>query len=84
MKPILWTQHALDGLKTRPFPRDLIELTAREPEWTEPDPDPQVERRFRTFPELGGRVLRVPCVETDAHIRIVTVLLDRNARRRRR
>jgi hypothetical protein len=42
---------------------------------------PEVERRFRTVPERGGRVLRVVVVETSEEIRIVTAFLDRRARK---
>lgn len=55
----------------------------RDPEWVEPDRgDPTVERRFRAIPEYGGRVLRVACVETETHIRVISVHFDRRARRR--
>lgn len=84
MKGIIWTRHARDNQKARPLSDAVVERTARQPEWTEADPDPEVQRRFRVLPELGGRVLRVACAETEEHIRIVTFTLDRNARRKRR
>jgi uncharacterized DUF497 family protein len=62
---------------------EWIELTARAPDWTEADPrDAAVERRFRTIGEFGGRILRVACVETAATIRVISVMFDRNARRK--
>ena len=88
MKPIIWTRHASEPQEDRQdrlIPDHLVELTVREPEWREADVErPEVERRFRSHPELGDRVLRVACAETEAHIRIITLHLDRNARRRRR
>lgn len=59
-----------------------VELAARDPLWHEPDPnDPALQRRFRSIPEFGDRILRVVCVETETTIRIVTATFDRNARR---
>jgi hypothetical protein len=85
MKPIIFTQHARDAIRDRELDPAWVEATAREPEWTTPDPDrADVERRFRRIPEAEGRVLRVPVVETDHHIRVITVVFDRNERRRRR
>ena len=83
IKLIVLTQHACDNLRDRCIDPAWIEATARRPEWRTPDPnDEEVERRFRRIPEAGGRVLRVPVVETDDHIRVITVVFDRNARRR--
>jgi uncharacterized DUF497 family protein len=60
-----------------------MEDTVRTPDWVEPQAnDPQVERRFRVIGEFGGRILRVACVETDAAIRVISVMFDRNARRK--
>ena len=85
MKRISFTQHALDSMRDRKLDAVWVEATARSPEWTTPDPERQgVERRFRRIPEADGRVLRVPVVETDDYIRVITVVFDRNARRRRR
>ena len=84
MKPILFTDHALDSIRDRKLDRAWAEATIRDPEWTAPDTHrPGVERRFRRIPEAEGRVLRVPVVETDDHIRVITAVFDRNARRRR-
>ena len=44
--------------------------------------NPTVERRFRAIPESGGRILRVACVETNSSIRVISVMFDRNARRK--
>jgi hypothetical protein len=58
----------------------VVERASWSPDWTAPDPQPGVERRFRATPELGGRVLRVACVEEEDHIRIISVFPDRDAR----
>ena len=84
-KPIFFTQHAQNAIAARNFNLAWVEAAVREPDWIEPDPDDsEVERRFRVTPEAGGRILRVPVVETTHHIRVVTVTYDRNARLRRR
>lgn len=61
---------------------EWVERTVREPEWREPDPsDPFILRRFPTVPEREDRILGVACVEPDTDIRVVSVFLDRGARR---
>jgi hypothetical protein len=83
LKPLRFTDHAEVRLLRRGLAREWIERTVREPEWREPEPDdPAVERRFRRIVEAGGRVLRVACAETDAEIRVITAMLDRNAKAR--
>lgn len=81
-KVLVFTAHAETVLAERSLPRSVVELAARAPEWTRPDPnDPLLEHRFRQLPDYGDRVLRVVCLE-DAHkIRIVTAFLDRRARK---
>jgi hypothetical protein len=82
-KKFVYTTHALAVMTERRLPAEWIERTARDPLWSEDDPhDPQVQRRFATVPERGGRYLRVACVETDTEIRILTAFLDRKARPR--
>ena len=82
-KPLQFTKHAQDAIFERELDLSWIERTARNPEWTEPDPNrPGVERRFCIIPEFGSRILRVACLETDDEIRIVTVFFDRDARKR--
>ncbi len=84
LKPIRFTQHALDTLRDRAIERAWAEAAVRNPDWVEPDVISQdVERRFRRTLKAGGRVLRVPVVETDAEIRVIIVMFDRNARRRK-
>ncbi len=84
MKPIRFTQHAVDTLRDRAIERAWVEAAVRNPDWVEPDTvSPDVERRFRRVPEAGGRVLRVPVVETNAEIRVITLMFDRNARHRK-
>ncbi len=83
MKPLLFTHHAPNRMRERSIAAEWLERTVHEPEWVEPDRgDPTVERRFRTIPEYGDRVLRVACVETETHIRVISVHFDRRARRR--
>ena len=85
MKPIILTNHARDNIRDRKIDLAWVEAVVRSPEWSGPDSDdPEVERRFRHIPEADGRVLRVPVVETHDHIRVITVVFDRNARRRKR
>ncbi|NVO15434.1 MAG: DUF4258 domain-containing protein [Rhodoplanes sp.] len=81
-KPLRFTKHAEDAILERELDRSWIERTARDPEWTQPDPKRVgVERRFREIPEYGNRVLRVACVEAEQDIRVLTVFFDRDARR---
>ena len=81
MKPIRLTRHALfDRIQLYGLDIEWVEQIARSPEWTKADAQPGVEQRFGRVAELGGRVLRVVCVEEADHIRILTVHPDRNAR----
>jgi hypothetical protein len=80
-KPIQYRLHAENALVERAIEREWVERTINAPEWTEPDPDPELERRFRAIPERDGRILRVVCSENDAIILVVTAFLDRRARR---
>ena len=81
MKPVSLTRHALiDRIQFYGLEIAWVERIARDPEWTEPDPQPGVERRFGHVAEFGGRVLRVACVEEEDHIRVLSVHPDRNAR----
>jgi hypothetical protein len=83
MKPIILTYHAaVERMGELKLEREWVEQAIRTPDWTEPDPRPGIERRFRATPEYGGRVLRVACVEEKDHIRVVSVFPDRNATRR--
>ena len=82
-KAIVLTAHAQVRLRGRHIDLKWIEETVLGPEWTEVDPaDPAVDRRFRAIPQFGGRILRVACVETNSSIRVISVMFDRNARRR--
>jgi uncharacterized DUF497 family protein len=82
-KTLVLTAHARLRLRGRQVKIEWVEETARAPDWTEPDPkDPNVERRFRTIGQFGGRILRVACVETESTIRVISVMFDRNARRK--
>ncbi|MCF8476359.1 MAG: DUF4258 domain-containing protein [Pseudolabrys sp.] len=76
------TAHARLRLQERSLSISWIEATARNPDWTEPDPrDASIERRFRAINERSGRILRVVCIETETAIRVITATFDRNARR---
>jgi uncharacterized DUF497 family protein len=80
---ITLTAHARTRLRDRHIEPKWVEDTVLHPDWTEIDPeDPAVERRFRAIPQFGGRVLRVACVETTSNIRVISMMFDRNARRR--
>ena len=82
-KPVTLTAHARTRLRDRHIDPKWIEDTVLDPEWTEVEPtDPAVDRRFRAIPQFGGRVLRVACVETISDIRVISVMFDRNARRK--
>lgn len=81
MKSIRLTRHALiDRIQLYGLEISWVERIVRKPEWTTLDPQPGVERRFGKVPELGGRVLRVACVEEEDHIRVLSVHPDRKAR----
>lgn len=81
MKPLQFTLHAETVISERQLDRAWIELTAREPDWTETDPSgPPTERRYRRIPERDDRIMRVICLETATEIRIITAFLDRKAR----
>jgi len=81
LKPLVLRKHAEVALAERRLDVAWVEAAAREPEWSEPDPDPTLERRFRAVPERDGRILRVVCVENHDTIVVVTAFLDRKARR---
>jgi hypothetical protein len=82
-KPLRLTAHAEVRAHVRKIRLEWIDRTARDPDWTEPDPkDTRLERRFRRIDDFGGRVLRVVCDETDQAIRVISVLFDRDARRK--
>lgn len=81
-KFLLFTVHAETALAERRLHRSVVELAARYPDWTRPDPnDPLLEHRFRQIPDYGDRVIRVVCLEDAHEIRIVTAFLDRRARK---
>ncbi|NJL08897.1 MAG: DUF4258 domain-containing protein [Methylacidiphilales bacterium] len=83
LKPLVFTAHAHTRLAERKIRASWVEETAYDPDWTERDPnDPAVERRFRAIRQFEGRVLQVACVETPTAIRVISMMFDRNARRR--
>jgi hypothetical protein len=81
LKPIVFSQHAEIVAEERRLEREWIERAVRQPEWRSPDTDPTAERRFITLPQRDNRILRVACAETDTEIRVITVFLDRRAKR---
>jgi uncharacterized DUF497 family protein len=82
-KKLVLTAHARIRLHGRQIDPKWIEETIFDSDWAEPDPrDPAVERRFRAIPQFGSRILRVACVETNSNIRVISVMFDRNARRK--
>ena len=82
-KPLRLTAHAEFRARTREIKLEWIDGAVRNPDWTEPDPnDARLERRFRRVEDFGGRILRVVCDETEVAIRVISVLFDRNARRK--
>jgi len=81
-KPLIFTRHALGAIAERALAAEWIDAAVFEPEWEESEPDRSaVVRRFRSIPEHNSRILRVACVETDEHIRVLTAFFDRRARR---
>lgn len=66
IKPIRFSAHAETVIQERGLERSWVETTARQPDWRTDDPAEAdlVERRYRSLPECGGRILRVACVET--------------------
>jgi hypothetical protein len=82
-KLVVLTAHAEARLEDRHIDLKWIEETVHSPEWSEKDPkDPSIERRFRAISAFDGRILRVACVETNSDIRVISVMFDRNARRK--
>ena len=60
MKSLFFTQHARDAVDEREVEPARVERAVRTPDGTVPDAlRPGVERRFRSIPEYGSRVLRV-------------------------
>lgn len=81
-KAIRYTRHAETVLIERDLEKSWVERTVYQPEWRTNEPrDSSAERRYRPVPERDGRVLRVICVENAIEIRIISVFLDRRARR---
>jgi hypothetical protein len=82
-KLLVLTAHAAMRLQTRRIDPKWIEDAVLAPDWVEQDPrEPNVDRRFRAIQQFGGRILRVACVETNSTVRVISVLFDRNARRK--
>lgn len=80
MKPIVIRQHARDRMAEHGISEAAVLAAVRTPEWVGPDPRAGIHRRYSRPAELGGRVLRVACVEEEGHIRVLSAHPDRNAR----
>ena len=82
-KLVTLTAHAQARLRERDIDPRWIEETVLDPDWIEVEPKERgVERRFREISQFDGRVLRVVCVETESSIRVISMMFDRNARRK--
>jgi Domain of unknown function (DUF4258) len=82
LKSVVLSGHAKLVATERQIDLNWIERAVRTPEWRTADPTwPGAERRFASVPERQNRVLRAVCVESDTEIRVITVFLDRRARR---
>jgi len=72
------TEHARKVMAERGISVEWMERALKEPQRAEPDPnDSTIERRFRSIPEFGGRVLRVAVNVTVEPVRVVSVFFDR-------
>jgi uncharacterized DUF497 family protein len=80
-KSVALTEHARIRLRERRIDPKWIDETVLDPDWVESG-DRGVERRFRAISQFDGCVLRVACVETNSSIRVISVMFDRNARRK--
>lgn len=80
MKPILILRHARARMAQYAISEASVLAVVRDPAWTAPDPRPGVQRRYGRPPELGGRVMRVACVEEEDHIRVLSAHPDRSAK----
>jgi hypothetical protein len=50
------TDHAAQRLTDRGIALSWVKSTLTDPEWNEPDPQPELVRSFRAIAEAGGRV----------------------------
>ncbi len=65
-------------MREREIPIEWVERTLNNPELVLRDPeDAAIERRYRSVPEFGGRVLRVAVNVTVEPHRVVSVFFDR-------
>ncbi|MGH8538810.1 MAG: DUF4258 domain-containing protein [Gammaproteobacteria bacterium] len=75
------TEHAKTVLADREIPLEWLECALNEPVPCQPDPnDTLLERRYRSIPEFGGRVLRVVVDPSVEPVRVVSVFFDRSMR----
>lgn len=76
------TSHAEEMIALRGISLSWIEATVSAPEWSETDPrNPDLTRSFLSIPEAGGRILRVVHRPDGPHVLVITVFLDRGAKR---
>jgi len=79
---LIFTRHAQDMLREREIDPAWVQIAVDNPEKIEPDPRrPGVLLAFRSFPERGGRVLRVAHVRSGVQMRVLTVFFDRSRRK---
>ena len=79
---LILTKHAQEKIAREGFDLSWIEATITAPERTAPDPDdPTLTRAWRRIPQRGGRVLRVVFRPAGADVVVVSVFLDRGAKR---
>ncbi|MBA2592243.1 MAG: DUF4258 domain-containing protein [Pseudomonadota bacterium] len=75
------TEHAKKVLAEREIPLEWLERALNEPALCRLDPDDaSLERRYRSIPEFGGRVLRVVVERSVEPVRVVSVFFDRSMR----
>ncbi|MFG1375821.1 DUF4258 domain-containing protein [Xanthobacter autotrophicus] len=80
--PVRLSRHAEVAAREREIERDWIERAIVAPDWEAADDgDPSLRRVYVAVPERGGRILRVVYREDELGVFVVTVFLDRGARR---
>jgi hypothetical protein len=79
---IRYTKHAQEAMVVREIALDSIEAAVSAPDRVEPDPrDTECTRSYKSIAAHDGRVLRVVHRPDGDDILVITVHLDRRARR---
>ncbi len=76
----IFTSHARDMLKERDIPEEWVLQAVKNPDTKSAGADENTHY-FKSIPERGNRVLHVIVNETVEPNRIVTLFLDKRARR---